>query len=396
MKEFAIALLLISGVIKVQLQIMAPGTPDLTLIAILLLFLTTLFSLNAIFTLKRNFTELVGASLFLAFSAMIVFSSVYADNEMVFVKLSKFGLVFFVFLITLLNSNLDIKKTGLYYILFSFISAVLFLIIYPKFKLGLLGAEADILKRSYLAFADSCVISMILLVTINKDLRFKTLLILFFLLSLMLSGARAPLLFFVLLASIAFAVKGSLFLIQNKGYSSLKFVSYTLLVVILSTSAIVNLDVSKIQQSSVMKTLELSASRFQLLFSENKGASINVRTKHIDSSLDEISQQLVGGVGLGGYSKYAFGIDKYDYPHNLFFEVWVENGIFAVLFLLGFLCLVFYSVSIQNYNPAILLIISYCFLNAQKSLSYADNRVMIFWCAVALISSRLKLTECRS
>lgn len=55
------------------------------------------------------------------------------------------------------------------------------------------------------------------------------------------------------------------------------------------------------------------------------------------AAIREIPQRPLLGVGVGGWSTYYYGIDARRYPHNLFLEIGVEEGIIGVLGLCTFL-----------------------------------------------------------
>jgi O-antigen ligase len=49
------------------------------------------------------------------------------------------------------------------------------------------------------------------------------------------------------------------------------------------------------------------------------------------AALREIPQRPLQGIGVGGWSVYYYGIDARRYPHNLFLEISVEEGLIGVL-----------------------------------------------------------------
>lgn len=66
--------------------------------------------------------------------------------------------------------------------------------------------------------------------------------------------------------------------------------------------------------------------RFALLFSEDKGYSIDQRGELAELALEIIGTHPILGIGTGSFANHS----TYDYPHNLVLEVWAENGFFAV------------------------------------------------------------------
>lgn len=81
------------------------------------------------------------------------------------------------------------------------------------------------------------------------------------------------------------------------------------------------------------------------------------------------------GEGTGSYGLYFNGIDEVDYPHNIFLEVFFENGLIGI----GLLLLLIVSF-IVNYKPKL---INYCviffFLNSLMSGNINGNN-LLFLC----------------
>lgn len=55
------------------------------------------------------------------------------------------------------------------------------------------------------------------------------------------------------------------------------------------------------------------------------------------AALHEIPQRPLQGIGIGGWSVFYYGMDARRYPHNLFLEVGVEEGLIGILGLCTFL-----------------------------------------------------------
>ncbi len=395
MRDFSVALLLMSGILKAQFIILAPWVPDLTLIALGLFLLSILKSSNHFTRVHFSVFQITALTVFIFFCLSIIFSALYSPSEFALTKIRKFILVIFIFLIGFFGKEINLKVLTKYYVALTVFSSCMFLYIFPKLRLGLLGEEAEFYKGSYLNFGDSCAISLILMFLMIKrrnPIFYLSAILLFF--ALVLSGARAPLLLLVMLGSLAMSLNVISALIQNKGINAFKFVALIFASSIFFVSTVVTFNPAKYQNTEIVKTLTLSIERFSLLLKDDKGSSVNVRLTLINGAVDIIESEPFTGVGLAAYSKVALKEDSLKYPHNLFLEVWAESGIIALVLIVALIALVFYAVTVLRFEPALVLLISYCVLNSLKSQSYSDNRVMFFWFGLAIaLSAYSKVTK---
>ena len=76
------------------------------------------------------------------------------------------------------------------------------------------------------------------------------------------------------------------------------------------------------------------------------------------------------GLGWGGWSKISY----LRYPHNIFLEILVEPPLLLGLFLLSFMCLVFYYIKDRRYR----ILLCVMLFMAQFSGSIVDNRGVFF------------------
>jgi hypothetical protein len=78
------------------------------------------------------------------------------------------------------------------------------------------------------------------------------------------------------------------------------------------------------------------------LFAAGRRVSNLVRARLLEVSIDALSSVSLRGLGTGGFpSLFRLPDDRY-YPHNIFLEVLLENGLIGLALLLGFLALVFW------------------------------------------------------
>lgn len=391
MRELSIALLLLSGILKAQLQILAPWVPDITVLALILVFSSFIFfKADSPPTFLR--AELVGISAFFLFVLCVFLSTLYSPSVLVLQKLTKFTLPIFAFMVALTTTNINWKGLAYYYIAFTLIAAAMFVYIFPRFRLGLLGDEASFYSGTYLGFADACAVSLVLLQLIRQShsaIAYFSLVI-FFLFCMVLSGARGPLIFFLLLASLWSAHRSIRWLMRYRSLNKYSVIWAILGVPLVITALAFSVDLQKIIGADIFKTMGYSIDRLFLLIGEDKGGSVNVRVDHLVQSIYAIDRHVWSGVGFAAYGASVLGNDTWDYPHNMLLEVWVESGLVALIFLLAFISVVYYRLASIPNRSFMVFIISYCLMNAMKSSSFADNRVLFFWLGAALVYSGLQ------
>jgi hypothetical protein len=130
--------------------------------------------------------------------------------------------------------------------------------------------------------------------------------------------------------------------------------------------------------------------RFALLVQDDKGGSVYARVDYFDVSIGIIEK--TGGAinGIGSWPLLVEGVDRRAYPHNVFLEVGVEQGLPGLILFLFFLTAVFLSGlrllrSASTDRPTSLLTIVsmlsffYAILIAQTSGDLYDNRYIWFY-----------------
>lgn len=391
MREFSIALLLLSGVLKAQLKILAPWVPDLTLLAIILVLISHL-STTSRKSLEFTRVEVIGVIIFFIFSLFVIISALYSPSSLINLKFAKFALTIFAFLVALTTKNIDWEKLASYHISLAFVAAIMFIYIFPRFRLGLLGDDASFYRGSYLGFADACAISLVLM-QFNRASRpviVHFLLMLFFVFCMVLSGARGPLIFLALLAGFWSGYAIFRWVINSRSLDI-----HVLLWVILFAPALTfvlfqTFDFDQFGDADIIKTLGQSIDRLVLLIGDDKGQSVNVRVSHFSQSLAAIDTSSWTGVGFAAYGLSVSGNDIYDYPHNMFLEIWVESGLLALIFLSIFIAVALLTVMLFSPHRWLAFIVVYCLLNALKSSSYVDSRILFFWLGVSIVASGLR------
>jgi hypothetical protein len=85
----------------------------------------------------------------------------------------------------------------------------------------------------------------------------------------------------------------------------------------------------------------MMAQRIAGLFAAGRRVSNFVRTRLIEVSVHALSGVTLQGLGTGGFPSLFHLPDDRQYPHNIFLEVLLENGLIGLLLFLGFLTAVF-------------------------------------------------------
>jgi O-antigen ligase/uncharacterized membrane protein YhdT len=118
------------------------------------------------------------------------------------------------------------------------------------------------------------------------------------------------------------------------------------------------------------------------------------RLVFFDAALDGIAEKPAAGWGVGGWATYYWHNDAWEYPHNLFLEVGVEEGLLGLAALLAFLAIAFKAAK-KAFDEAsgrfafVLPVVAYCVLLTLSSGDIDDNRFLWFWCSVAFVACRM-------
>ena len=139
---------------------------------------------------------------------------------------------------------------------------------------------------------------------------------------------------------------------------------------------------SKLYRVEHTSPIERSLSKFELLFLEDKGESINTRYYYLEKFVNQIDINLFFGHGFGSYGIVYNNLDGRHYPHNILLELLIESGFFTSLVML--IIFVYSIFFIKSEEPVINLIIAFLFLNYLKSFSFEDARIIFFFLAILL------------
>jgi len=126
------------------------------------------------------------------------------------------------------------------------------------------------------------------------------------------------------------------------------------------------------------------------------GSSSGSAGKRLDfyrATLAAIPDHLLVGAGVGSWSRFYYGNDLRNYPHNLFLEIAYEEGLLGLAVFLIFLFSVGAAIfrmlhESHSHFLALGLMVLYCVLVSLFSGDLDDNRVLFFWAGVALAICR--------
>ncbi len=201
---------------------------------------------------------------------------------------------------------------------------------------------------------------------------------------LILSSARGPLIFLLLVLFVAIFIKAITLAIKIRK----TWLTYLLFAGILSIPVFIYL----LSQPKFIELLNQLMSRSIYRFSRLLAFTEGDKSQDISTlgriymwkyTINEIFSKLgsiLFGFGIGSFGILYKGVDIRAYPHNIFLEAWFEVGIIAM-----FLFILFFAIPLikGQRNPYISrAVIFYLLLNVLKSYSFADMRVVYIFMAM--------------
>jgi hypothetical protein len=346
---------------------------DFTILSILILipfFIVLLTEYN----LKLD--QLIISSLFVLFLLFYSVSALYTSSDSYYIKklIALSGIVFS-FLFALVSKENVKYYFYKFYPLFSLISVS----IYYVLTFSNLDAEVLLDFTGNSLVAGEMLGASVLMFYFSK-IRYKYALIILSFTVMIALGARGPFLFSFLIVVVISMVNFrslNIKLLVNIGI----FAGLCILFFVIET----NNEFS----SSVLKTLSDGFSRFELLFSGEKGDSVDSRTIMITKTLEHINNNIFLGTGVGSFGIEVYGVDFRAYPHNVPLEIWFESGLIAFLIFHLFILATIY-ISVRNKDYLLVSLLVYLYLNMNKSSSLEELRIFFLVAGFALISTNEK------
>lgn len=367
---FFLILFMMSGTFKSSLELLGVNSViDLTQLS--LLSLVFLYSITSKGVQDKNSTTVL--LIFFVFLVIYFASSLYTSSSDYYVTKMIFSVgVVFSFLFGLYATVLIKAQFFKYYPI-----AVIFLTL-SYFVNIFVGFDPDKLREyigNSLVIGEFIGLLMIQLYfsKVNFRLTYLVLLTIF----LIVLGARGPLLFatLIILSLSAFRFHRFKFRVKTRNLVllSIMFVS------------IVSLIPDEYYEKFSITFVD-GFSRFELLFSEDKGASINSREQMLSVTVDKIDQNIIFGHGLGSFGNEIYNSDYRAYPHNVPLEIWFEAGILPFL-MFHLLIFIISMLLIKRKNLFFLSMIAYLYLNILKSSSFEELRLFFFVLGISVCNT---------
>tara|TARA_B110000211_G_C14093037_1_gene560508 strand:- start:6171 stop:7478 length:1308 start_codon:yes stop_codon:yes gene_type:complete len=394
------ALFLLSGLLK-AFTALAGGLPvDITLLlAVLLVFMWIIAGRQK---LTKSQAAFIPLCLFIIFTLLIFLSLIYSESPLYrYVKAFLWFTCVLAFIFPIFN-QINIKFFAITIVFFTLICAIIYSVLFTIVKdMGLGEQELYIFSSIYLELAYFIGISIYLLFILvgNKYMGSVTskkkstkaviliaLIFVYLLYALVNTGARGPLLFFMLTIFcylLVFKLPVGLKLNKSNSILSLGFILALILLILFGQLNNKSFSLSNVQLSN-QSTRALD--RIGLLFSDDKGNSINTRVKYLEDSTFYINKRVLFGYGFGSYGVVTTGADQKAFPHNILLESWFELGIMGFIIILLFILS-----SLIGVRKAPLLVFFQLFLifNQMKSSNLPDSRVFFGMLAISLLCINL-------
>jgi len=334
---------------------------------------------------KGDFLVIIGA--FSLFTISIIVSALYTESPLywkeklyriIFLTLPSFLIPFLFFKIH------DIKNfiVGSVFVYVVAISDLFYLL--SKYGINAFNIRQETGLPNYLTWGGFISYNSLLFIGLllgrKRNKVFKLfnveLIILLFALSnlfmVFIAGARGPFIFFL------FAFIGMLLI--NKCW---KIIIPVTLCVLLLIAICTSLDYSSTSLLSIGRST-------RLLNLSITSTSVEKRIEYFKESWVLIKERPVLGYGIGSFSYIVSGDDQRGYPHNIFLEIWLENGIIAMIVFLIFLFSIMYLALKRSKSPFVssfFWVNIYFIFSFMKSSSLTDARVFLAFAGILVATS---------
>ncbi|MCG9723793.1 O-antigen ligase family protein [Vibrio brasiliensis] len=367
-KEFWFVLLLLSGFFKQYFNILSLDGVDFTLVVSCFLLFMLIKDFITYPNVKFvNKISLVGVCSIIFFVFFAILSLSYTPSEQYASnKILSFLICIYVYLLPQFYIKYNADVFFKFFVNVSLLLSIVFVIIVYFFPSDPLFGP---LRDNYLVVGYLCGLNVLLLFALEKKFNLSMLL---FLIILLLTGARGPLIFTVLVGS----------LIWVNMFGLIKLLSPKVILYVVSLIAVI---VGLANMSDFVHDMLFSSfNRLILLFGEDKGASANVRIHHIIESWQHIQAKPWLGYGFGSYGVVTKGLDIRSYPHNIFLEIWFEVGILGLITFILF-CIYHLAFTYFKLGFPVVCILLYIILNSLKSSSYAEVKFLFSFMSVFIL-----------
>ncbi len=186
-----------------------------------------------------------------------------------------------------------------------------------------------------------------------------------------IAGARGPFIFFIISAIIILLIS------KKTKLLALCFLIFCIISFLSFTTKSVTVD-NKIGRSERIVNLSIHST------------SVQKRLDYFKETWNHIKEEIFFGYGIGSFLYVTTGEDGRGYPHNIFLEVWFENGLFMVIMLflfLFFLMFIAFKNINKTYMPTFLVINIYFVFSLMKSSSLTDARVFFAFSGILVATA---------
>jgi len=389
MVELVYALFLLSGIIKFFLLYLAGGLVfvDITLLLAIVLsgiyavrFFKDFYAKSTFFIIEPSRSILLTVC---AFYLWMLFSLIYTRSPAYcYTKLFMFLTIVVALAFPLLYRGL---KPGRFFTLFVYIgSAVVFVysVLIPDLYANYvaMAGEQDkefVVKYLDVGYLSGIIILLLLFFSPRMNRLIKILLFGINLAALVISAARGPIVFFLIvlalkLAGLVVPLLKKKWQLGGKG-----------IIAAVSAFGILGGGFYYVM-GTYSALLERSVTRFFKLF-DPETSSVAIRFSMFSFTVETILNNAVNflfGLGIGSFGILYDGFDERQYPHNIILEIWFELGLVGVLLFVVMLLLYFKKMR-SNFNSVLIFI--FLLLNSFKSYSLVDSRIMFGLLSILLL-----------
>lgn len=238
-------------------------------------------------------------------------------------------------------------------------------------------AQTEALLSLYLVLGFLCGFCMIIVAFgyANLSKAWTIVLGILFFAALVGTGARGPLIALLVSAAIAWLMR----LLQEPRSMGSRLMVMGIGSGVVALGLFLLMTVSSDPTGGIQFLLDRSASRLSAFADLSSSRSFGERFDHLAFIVERFQaapQRLFAGFGIGSYGVTRYGIDAPAHPHNILMEVLYEGGLLSLL-ALGLFLWVACKGLMRNHGAAGLALWTYFVLNAMKSSSIVEQRIMI-------------------
>jgi O-antigen ligase len=307
-------------------------------------------------------------------------STLYTSSQFYFLeKIFRFLAIILSFAFPILSLNFSIDKFYKYFILIVFFMSVIYIpLFFQSYGQYILIGEADSIYSSYLVMG-YIIAASIIMVTFTESItiyKYKLIIILTLLGSLVITGARGPLVFLII--SIFFYLAYKMLKINFRvSKKQIKFLLSLLSILVLTMPLIANnIDINEFLDRTVNRLFSL-----QDISGDASAGDRVIQAKFVIDSID--IKNIFFGHGIGSYGMERLNQDIRLYPHNMILEVLFELGLVGLFIFLIYIILIVKRITVGVH----FMLFLYLILNSLKSLSFVDNRLMFGMFGIFLLVS---------